>query len=107
MGYRLIISVSIISLLLTACFGAADGPNETAAGPDAAAGQPVKEQPELSVLPLTDSGLSMLAEHKIQQKERDCGIKGQPDAGLKTQGYPLPLSRSQVLGRIAGQTASQ
>lgn len=62
MGYRLIISVSILSLLLTACFGAADGPNETAAGPDAAAGQPVKEQPELSVLPLTDSGLSMLVE---------------------------------------------
>lgn len=62
MGYRLIISVSIISLLLTACFGAADGPNGTAAGPDAAAGQPVKEQPELSVPPLTDSGLSMLVE---------------------------------------------
>ena len=48
MGYRLIISVSILSLLLTACFGAADGP-DAAAGADAAAGQPVKEQPELSV----------------------------------------------------------
>ena len=30
MGYRLIISVSILSLLLTACFGAADGPDAAA-----------------------------------------------------------------------------
>ena len=37
MGYRLIISVSILSLLLTACFGAADGP-DAAAGADGAAG---------------------------------------------------------------------
>ena len=47
----------------------------------------------------------LAAEHKIQQEERDRGIKGQPDAGLKAQGDPLSLSRSQVLGRIAGQTA--
>ena len=45
MGYRLIISVSILSLLLTACFGAADGPNETAAGPEAAPGPPVEFHP--------------------------------------------------------------
>ena len=35
MGYRLIISVSILSLLLTACFGEADGA-DAAAGADAA-----------------------------------------------------------------------
>lgn len=87
MGYRLIISVSILSLLLTACFGAADGPNETAAGPDAAAGQPVKEQPELSVLPLTDSGLSMLVE------DNTCfpGLPGDLEPADDCYGFPVEL----------------
>ena len=86
MGYRLIISVSILSLLLTACFGAADGP-DAAAGADAAAGQPVKEQPELSVPPLTDSGLSMLVE------DNTCfpGLPGDLEPADDCYGFPVEL----------------
>ena len=86
MGYRLIISVSILSLLLTACFGAADGP-DAAAGADAVTGQPVKEQPELSVPPLTDSGLSMLVE------DNTCfpGLPGDLEPADDCYGFPVEL----------------
>lgn len=80
MRYRLLISISIIVLLSAACFGAADKPDETAAG------RPVKQQ-EVSAAPLTDSGLSML----VRDSAYSPGLPEDLEPAEYCYGFPVEL----------------
>lgn len=92
MRYRLIVSLSIITLLLTACFAASEGPKgpKGADGLDGLHGRDAAqsvEQPEAPVTPLTDSGLSML----VKDYTYSPGVPEDLEPAESCYGFPVEL----------------